>query len=291
MLSLSLNKVGSTGLDGILEKGQWDPWWQPAATPSASDRGYWMTRWCCCFRGQPARWGHGRRQQELPLWVCASGSDPRTEGHHQGCLVRAVHHLHSQTVCVWSAHHSSLCSQLIWSHSAFYSPYFVFVFIYFAHPRVKVRHQLLGKSSPRDLQLASLFSVLSFCHWLFLLSVLLVVSVLNRCLVWSLPVVEVKDSASNLQSNVLLLVFSSLGLFLEPETTVEQWPLTKTCSIYTTYLPMVMNLCLWVCVSWSGLRALVPSIHFLSLLALVQDQEQTTDRTTYKEWVDLSCDY
>lgn len=168
----------------------------------------------------------------------------------------------------------------------------MFVFIYFAHPRVKVRHQLLGKSSPCDLQLASLFSVGSFCHWLFLflLSVLLVVSVLNRCLVWSLPLVEVKDSASNLQSNVLLLVFSSPGLFLEPEPTVEQWPLTKTCSTYTTCLPLVMNLCLWVCVSWSGLRALVPSIHFLSLLALVQDKEETTDRTTFKERVDLSCD-
>lgn len=63
---------------------------------------------------------------------------------------------------VWSAHHSSLYSLFIccwWGTlSAFYSHYFLFVFIYFAHPRVKGRHQLLGKTSQCDLQLASLFS-------------------------------------------------------------------------------------------------------------------------------------
>lgn len=88
----------------------------------------------------------------------------------------------------------------------------MFVFIYFAHPRVKGRHQLLGKTSQCDLQLASLFSVIGSS------SSSVAVCPTESC---SVLVVEVKLKTSVLppaglqQSSSIKFIYSLLS---EPES-------------------------------------------------------------------------
>lgn len=90
----------------------------------------------------------------------------------------------------------------------------MFVFIYFAHPRVKGRHQLLGKTSQCDLQLASLFSVIGSSSS----SVAGAVCPTESC---SVLVVEVKLKTSVLppaglqQSSSIKFIYSLLS---EPES-------------------------------------------------------------------------
>ena len=86
---------------------------------------------CCSCRGQPAWRRHGRRQQELPLWVRPAGPDPGVKGHHQSHLVRTV--VFVSFLLFSSARRSSLSHRLfanikLWSHSAFYSHYFLFIY-------------------------------------------------------------------------------------------------------------------------------------------------------------------
>lgn len=68
-------------------------------------------------------------------------------------------HLHPHSQFVFD-HHSSLCSRWFAADETLNSFCFLFTFFlflfYFAHPRVKGRHRLLGKTSQCGLQVATL---------------------------------------------------------------------------------------------------------------------------------------
>lgn len=116
---------------------------------------------CCCFRRQPARWRHGRWQQELPLWVRPSGPYARVKGHHQSYLVwvcpSGASQLHLPTIHRFLHSLFALCTG-----SWFYSLYFILLCFIYAHARVNVHQQLLGKSSQTHVTQRHYFTLLSF---------------------------------------------------------------------------------------------------------------------------------